>query len=76
MVMMMLTMMVAALCESETGGLPQTPDASPPCSESPRWWSILGSSEYSYLGAASTHTWEQRVLILGSSESSTHHTWE
>ena len=59
MVMMMLTMMVAALCESETGGLPQTPDASPPCSESPRWWSILGSSESS--------TWEQRVLILGSS---------
>ena len=70
MVMMMLTMMVAALCESETGGLPQTPDASPPCSESPRWWSILGSSEYSYLGVVS------RVLILGSSESSTHHTWE
>ena len=58
--MMMLKMMVAALCESETGVLPQTPDASPPCRESPPWWSILGSNEYSYRGVVS------RLLILES----------
>jgi len=36
-----------------------------------QWVLILGRSEYSYLGEVS-----RVLIILGRSESSTHHTWE